>query len=766
VRIPALRARAMLLGILGLTLVSPAPSASTARTGGRAATAWPRHSSPVIRTSAGGTLGAGVAGQQQPTFRSGIEVVAIDVNVVDAQAKPIEGLKPENFKVTVDRKPRTIVSAQYINHGIRVTGARGKSGTTGAGVLDALSAPSPSQAGRNVMLVIDTDSIEIGDGQAAIRAARAFLDQLPASDRVGVATVPRLPASLTFLADRTEARRSLDAIITAPVELPTGEFTVGLKEAYDIERADSGAIATVVSRECKCAYSGDPASAAAGRATANAESGGAACTADQLQNCVTPLLMFARQTALAGHMQAQRALDALRDLADGLRQIDGPKTVVFVSGGLGIPETSTSFDPLEPALANGQVTLYTLYIERMSLGQVRRPVSPSFAFDDRLNDVGIENLTSAAGGTLVRVIGKVESAFERVATEMSGSYLLGIEVEAGDRDGKPHAVDVKVDRPGVEVRSRRRYVIEPEKPGVKRAEATPTAPLSAAVRAARRAERLTPIVPELEAVTPELVALLVRAGEFVLDYESRIASLICDEQSDQTLSKWKNGQVVISGVTQNREDWFVDKRRRMTSDYVLVRGGGPPGWLHFRDPFQVDGTAVRPRTGRLAKLFTDTPATALQQAAQIMTESARYNLGFGERNMDVPTFALVLLEPAIRMRFYFRKDGEERIGGTTVWRVVYTERGSPTIFAGPNNSALPLEGTLWIEPDLGRVVRSTIRLNTEDADAEITVSYVPTADLGGLWVPTEIHETYTSDTQKLDLLARYVNFRILPAPPR
>jgi hypothetical protein len=57
----------------------------------------------------------------------------------------------------------------------------------------------------------------------------------------------------------------------------------------------------------------------------------------------------------------------------------------------------------------------------------------------------------------------VEPAFERVATEMAGSYLLGIEVTTSDRDGRPHLVAVKINRPGLEVRSRKQYVIEPEK---------------------------------------------------------------------------------------------------------------------------------------------------------------------------------------------------------------------------------------------------------------------------------------------------------------
>lgn len=703
--------------------------------------------------------------QQQPTFRTSVEIVAIDVNVVDSGARPVEGLKPEDFRVTVDRKPRTIVSAQYLDHGVRVVPEHGRASASFEALGDVSATP-----GRNVLIAIDTDSMEVGDGQAAVRAARRFMDELPVADRIGVATIPRLPGSLTFVADRAEARQALNKITTALIDMPVGEHKVGLQEAYDIERSDVGTITTVVARECRCAFGGTPPTTTSpadtqGRGRRPPEVDPTAnlvpCNPTQVSVCVTPLLMLAHQLALAGHMQAQRSLDALRDLADVLRQIPGPKTVVLISGGLGVPETVRSFDPLEPALASGQVMLYTLYMERMSLGQVKRELSPSFTEDDRLNSFGIENVTAAAGGTLVRVIGSVESAFDRVATEMSGSYLLGIEVEPADRDGKSHAVEVKVNRPGAQVRARRRYMIEPEKPGVRRAEAMPPAPMSPGERAARRAERITPVVPVLEAPAPEVMALLGRAGDFVLDYEPRIAALACEEQSEQTLSKWRTGPVVINGATENRQDWFVDKRRRMRSDYVLIKGAGAIGWQHFRDPFEVDGAATRPHTGRLVRMFVDTPATAVQQAAQLMMEGARYNLGFGERNMDVPTFALVLLEPGNRARFFFRKESEEQLDGRSVWQVAYMERGTPTIFVGDRNANLPLQGTLWIDPENGRVVRSTLRLNMEEADAEITVTYAPSAVLGGLWVPAEIRETYTSDTQKLEAVSRYVNFRTI-----
>ncbi len=711
--------------------------------------------------------------QQQPTFRTGVEVVAIDVNIVDAAGRPIAGLKPDDFTVTVDRKPRRIASVQFVNYGVRLPQPAGGRGTSrppsDTSMLDALGAkPSASSAaGRNVMIVVDTDSMDVAYGQVALRAARAFLDELPPTDRVGVATIPRLPSSLEFNLDRAPARKALAAITTASNDLPVGEQRVGLQEAYDMERNDQTVIATAVARECKCTYlpnnSGAAGSSAAALATVenlNSTPGGlSVCSGTQMEICVVPLLMFAHQTALAGHMQAQRSLDALSELGKSLARIDGPKTVVLVTGGLGVPETTTSFDPLEPAMATGQITLYTLYIEQMAFGQVKRPLSPTFADDERMFLYGIDNVTAQANGTLIQATGKVETAFERVATEMSGSYLLGIEVEPSDRDGRPHQVSVKVNRPGVEVRARKRYVIQPERPGTRPAEPAP-APLSAAARAARRAERTTPLVPSADEVTPELVALIARAGEFVLDYEPRIAALAADEEYDQTLSKWKSGPVIVGGATKTRDDWFVDKRRHMKSDYVLVRGAGPFGWLHFRDPLVVDGSAVHSHAGRLEKAFTETPVTAMQLASQVMTEGARYNLGFGQRNMDVPTLALFLLEPANRARFYFKKEGEAQVEGIATWRIAFFELGSPTIF-GEQDRDLPLEGTLWIEPAQGRIVKSTVRLNMDDADAEITVTYRPSAELGGVWVPSAMQEIYISDTQKVECAAKYSNFRVM-----
>jgi hypothetical protein len=54
--------------------------------------------------------------QPQPTFQARVDVVAVDVHVVDSSGRPVSDLRPEEFAVTVDGKPRSIVAADYISY--------------------------------------------------------------------------------------------------------------------------------------------------------------------------------------------------------------------------------------------------------------------------------------------------------------------------------------------------------------------------------------------------------------------------------------------------------------------------------------------------------------------------------------------------------------------------------------------------------------------------------------------------------------------------
>ena len=144
---------------------------------------------------------------------------------------------------------------------------------------------------------------------------------------------------------------------------------------------------------------------------------------------------------------------------------------------------------------------------------------------------GLDVITALSKGKVFRMIGDGERAFERIARELSGYYRLGFAPEPGDRDGEVHDVRVKVEKKGVEVRSRR--VVRIPRPGERRDDdevrlarvaSSPMLatelPLSAATYVTRNPEsgRLRLLVSastgdEGLPTSPAAVAILLRDGE-------------------------------------------------------------------------------------------------------------------------------------------------------------------------------------------------------------------------------------------------------------
>ncbi len=677
-------------------------------------------------------------GQQPPAiFKSGVDLVMVDVSVVSKSGVPVNDLAPGDFTVVVDGRPRTVTSAQFVAYDVRTTTARERA-TVAAPAVGTSPPPPP----RVLLIAVDEDSLETGEGLVAKQAASKFLDRLAPNDRAGVVAIPRLRSPVQVSTKRSDAKKALDAIISG-INRDPYQFNIGLAEAVDIERGFTDVLQRVARRECRLGEDVPFEMMPAG--------------------CLIRVKTQCRQMVLQTKLRTQRSIDALVLLADALTGVDGPKTVVLISGGLTVPDESpgAAYSRLEAAFGAAQVTLYTVFLERSSLfGQVAYQPSPSALDDDRLEMAGIENATSAVGGTLMLGIGTLDQYFDRVITELSGSYLLGIDVAAADRDGRPHLVDVKVNRPGVEVRARKRYVIEP--PRVARAEAVaPPKP--------RKDNRPPPPPPiTLEMMTPEVEAVVARAGAYAGAYETALSALVAEERYVQRASKSERQTVVtysrpigVSGgktSTTEVEEWIPDGERELKSDFLLVKAQGGDRWLPFRDVFEVDGKPVRAREERLQKLFLEAPATAAERAAAISAESARHNIGFVERNLNLPTLPLRLLDPTRRAHMLFRKVRETKVAGIVAWELAFAERGSPTIVQDAGKD-IPATGTFWIDPATGRVLRTTMRLEMNRVVAEMTVAYQQAAKAGETWVPAEMREVYQSSTRRLECVATYSKVR-------
>src|SRR4029079_15085058 len=121
-------------------------------------------------------LCVGAVSAQQTVFRSKVDVIAVDVQVVDGDGNPIGRIGPESFTVTINGQRRKVVSAQFIAQQLN------------AG--DPAEPVPPEGRGRTFVLAVDSGSFEVGSERAPIEGAQTFVQHLDPTDRVGLFVYP------------------------------------------------------------------------------------------------------------------------------------------------------------------------------------------------------------------------------------------------------------------------------------------------------------------------------------------------------------------------------------------------------------------------------------------------------------------------------------------------------------------------------------------------------------------------------------------------
>jgi hypothetical protein len=158
--------------------------------------------------------------------------------------------------------------------------------------------------------------------------------------------------------------------------------------------------------------------------------------------------------------RARTTIQSLRYLIDSLPPSQTPKIMVLISEGLVIDRESTQLAWLDARAAAAHVTIFSLHLESSQLDASQRSPRAQPAADRALQEQGLDRLATATRGDVFRIMSNSDFAFQRLALELSGYYLLGFEPESSDRGGKPHEINVAVRRSGVTVRSRRQFSME------------------------------------------------------------------------------------------------------------------------------------------------------------------------------------------------------------------------------------------------------------------------------------------------------------------
>ncbi len=270
----------------------------------------------------------------------------------------------------------------------------------------------------------------------------------------------------------------------------------------------------------------------------------------------------------------------------------------------------------------------------------------------------------------------------------------------------------------------------------------------------------------LSAQEPTLGTVLKHASEYVDNFHRQLSSIVAEETYVQEI---KHQQSAFGNPV-------MLPKRRLKSDLLLVRPEGADRYVELRDVFQVNDQPVRDREERLTRLLKEASSESTDKIAAIINESARYNIGTIQRNINTPLLAMQFLDADYQERFTFKRSmkkapklgaGEARAEGedspvfrvaTEMWTVEFKERNRATIIRTPNGRDLPTRGRFWINPDTGAVLMTELEIEGDDLHVVVTVSY-QSEPLMGFLVPVEMRESYISKRERVEGAAVYGKFR-------
>ena len=249
---------------------------------------------------------------------------------------------------------------------------------------------------------------------------------------------------------------------------------------------------------------------------------------------------------------------------------------------------------------------------------------------------------------------------------------------------------------------------------------------------------------------PENQDLVARVGAYVNQFYLSFGSVVAEERYEQAVRRAPG-----SSTTSVRRGDSGPVATTLVSDFLLVQVPGE-GWMPFRDVFERDGQQVRDREERLAKIFLSGTGASLDQARAIMNESARYNIGNVQRNINTPTLVLVFLTDDQRPHFSFKIGKSEDEGVVIEFR----ETVRPTFVRTSNDRDLPVNGRLWVDEQDGTIHKTELHAVDTNVEAHITVTYTQEPGLG-LWVPSRMDERYRAgrDSAEVRGTATYSRFR-------
>ena len=370
--------------------------------------------------------------QPPPVFRTGTELVLVNVVVRDKNGEVVRGLTKDDFKVFEDNKPQTIESFDFEE--LDRPDVPALPSEPSAAVLTTPTAPTAApiatapppkvdlRGRRLIVLFFDLSSMQPEEIERSVRAGRDYVDrQLSPADLIAVASFStRLRVDQDFTANREDIEQAL------------GRFSGSSGQGFD-----QGTI---------------------GDAAGTPDTGGA-FTPDE-----TEFNIF----------NTDRRLDALQSLSGALAGIEQKKSVVYFSSGMNQSgaDNQVQLRRTIDRAVRANVSIYAADMRGLQAmvpgGEASqastRGVSPfsGASVTNQFTHLAAtqDTLTTMAedtGGRAFFDSNNFGDVFKRVVQDTSAYYVLGFSSTNPARDGRFRRIAVRVGQPDVKLEYRSGY---------------------------------------------------------------------------------------------------------------------------------------------------------------------------------------------------------------------------------------------------------------------------------------------------------------------
>lgn len=373
----------------------------------------------------------------QPTFRTGVDVITVDVAAIDSRGQPVTDLHAPEFTVKIDGQARRVITADLVKYNYTPDNGVTRRPAPKQQDFETLYTTNIIQAeGRMIMIAVDQMNIRPGAARPILDAAARFLDKLNPADRVAFVSYPEPGVVVDFTGDHQRVRLAMQKVIGTQSRF-IGRRNIGLIEAIDIaQKGDDRRMQEVTNRECR------------------------GLVDMALEQCMRDIVDESNSILWTTRRDTEASLRGLRDWLQHLGETEGQKTLILLSEGL-VTDSPADLDDVVRMAMRGRVAVNVLLMDVPRSDATQGPLPPTFTEDRELQVRGLNDLASLSRGSIFQIVGTADRAFDRLASEISAYYLLGVEQGPSDRDGRNHRIDVSVQRRGITLRSRQAFVLDP-----------------------------------------------------------------------------------------------------------------------------------------------------------------------------------------------------------------------------------------------------------------------------------------------------------------